>query len=526
VTGPSKTREAFSSHIYGFTIFDGYPPPLVGHVVYIDHNEIRGWTEAAVVVQMYATLDAELMSDGLLFDCAAHVQRPAANVHVIANYIHHNQLTGEGYGVVLIQEGYAEIIGNVFDENRHAIASDGTPSAGYIARNNVVTGTFSGEQAFDMHGTTADPHYGGIGGGQVDISSNTFLRIPDWAFASRGEACAQESFANNFVVNRNLAQSIEWFHPKNSQEQKCQAELHVEKAKYVKHDSSCGNMAHAPPLSPPAWLTLPAGTQFNAPNPTNRLGTGDFDGDGYDDLFLATGAGWYYSPSGATEWRFLSGHTERLDKLLLGDFDGDGRTDVLSKIGDQWFISWGGLSDWELFNQLDKSQDAVSEYAVGHFVSPQSTDLFHANGHNWFISAGGRAAFSEINTSSYRIANLRFGDFDGDGKTDVLGFEAGRWRISSGAASAWSTQPLNPNQLSTSVADLVVGDFDGDGQPDIAQGTRYSSAGRSPWTSLLKMDVSKAVAPPGHFRAGLAIQIATFVDNSISIASMPCCELR
>jgi hypothetical protein len=80
------------------------------------------------------------------------------------------------------------------------------------------------------------------------------------------------------------------------------------------------------------------------PNPTNHLGVGDFDGDGVQDLFLATGITPYYSSAGKTEWRFLSAKTEKLNDIRFGDFDADGRTDVFTQIGDDWMVSWGGVS--------------------------------------------------------------------------------------------------------------------------------------------------------------------------------------
>ena len=48
-------------------------------------------------------------------------------------------------------------------------------------------------------------------------------------------------------------------------------------------------------------------------NPTNHFGVGDFDGDGADDLFLTTGAAWYYSPAAKAEWRFLSSKKDTID---------------------------------------------------------------------------------------------------------------------------------------------------------------------------------------------------------------------
>jgi len=77
-----------------------------------------------------------------------------------------------------------------------------------------------------------------------------------------------------------------------------------------------------------------------------EFGAGDFDGDGKDDVFLATGSAWYYSSGAKTEWRFLNNSAVRLDKLVLLDYDGDGRTDVLRKGRGGWSASLGGVTGW------------------------------------------------------------------------------------------------------------------------------------------------------------------------------------
>ena len=73
--------------------------------------------------------------------------------------------------------------------------------------------------------------------------------------------------------------------------------------------------------------------QFLAPNPTNRPGVGDFEGEGTQDLFLATGVAWYYAPAGKAEWHYLNAQTDKIDTLLFGDFDADGRMDVFTQHG-------------------------------------------------------------------------------------------------------------------------------------------------------------------------------------------------
>jgi hypothetical protein len=61
------------------------------------------------------------------------------------------------------------------------------------------------------------------------------------------------------------------------------------------------------------------------------------------------------------------------------------------------------------------------------------------------------------------LSDLRFGEFTGDGITDVLAVVSGRWQISGGARSAW--EPLNA--LSDSVPNLFIGNVDGVGSGDI-----------------------------------------------------------
>ncbi|MGH7469781.1 MAG: hypothetical protein ACRENP_17670 [Longimicrobiales bacterium] len=54
-----------------------------------------------------------------------------------------------------------------------------------------------------------------------------------------------------------------------------------------------------------------------------ELGVGDFDGDGADDVFQATGTVWVFSARGRSDWRHLNKNPGHLSRLLLGDFDGE-----------------------------------------------------------------------------------------------------------------------------------------------------------------------------------------------------------
>jgi len=209
------------------------------------------------------------------------------------------------------------------------------------------------------------------------------------------------------------------------------------------------------------FMVEPSPPQFSQPNPTQALGVGDFDGDGGQDLFLATGTAWYYAPQGVAEWRLLNDHPDRLDALLFGDFDGDGRTDVLGKNGRRLVASWGGASDWDTINHTDAP---LRDLAIGDFDASGQADIFHADGHSWFV-AYDNGPFVEVNTSSFRVDELRFGDFDGSGTTDVFGVVDRAWRVSYSATSGWT---LLRTRLSNTVNSLHVADFDGNGTADIA----------------------------------------------------------
>ncbi len=152
--------------------------------------------------------------------------------------------------------------------------------------------------------------------------------------------------------------------------------------------------------------------------------------------------------------------------------------------GGRILVSWGGVSTFEVLNAAPAGGVFITDFAVGEFVSDfpgdRRHDLFFARGGSWYVSSGGSASFVEVNTSSKGIAEMRFGDFDGDGFTDVFAIESNVWKVSYSATSMWT--PLAAS-LTSSVDDLFVADFDGDGHADIGKITDIQSSGISNVTS-------------------------------------------
>lgn len=423
---------------------DDLCPPLIAidavdrYTAWISDNEIFNWPGEAVDVR----------GDEDTAECQSSTR--GYRLQVVRNYIHHNQRNPLGYGVKVNDGGFALVEGNTFDWNRHSIAGDGSAPSGYYARYNYVLSggsryggfaTYKGsyQQHFDMHGTGKDG-YGGVAGDFVEIRGNTVhgeqrygtvlgfgghTRPVYWL---RGDPCRTNQFRDNVLV-------------------------HDDEDAAVRADEDDGAAGRVAVLN----------NQFDT-DTSWSLAVGDFDRDGRDDLFQATGAAWYYSSGGVAEWRLLqAGRRETIDRLRFGDFDGDGDTDVFTATEGVWLISRGGTERWA---RLNTSSVPLEVLRFGDFDGDGKTDAFRASGSRWYYSPGAAGAWEPLAESAYTVEELRFGNFDGNNRTDVFGIENGEWAVAHDGDMGW--RRLN-SKLTSDLDSLVFGDFDGDGRTDIAQ---------------------------------------------------------
>jgi hypothetical protein len=498
----------------------GAPPlfsdtTLVEFIATIDHNEMSDWEEAGVSVSTPYTVDTSHQTCSFAgyisptkstsYPCGTTVpdalgtlvpiaedDATLANVRVSRNFMHHNERDSGGYGVEL-SRGLVE--GNTFLMNRHAITAGGEPHNEYRAANNLVLSNAPSygttvNQDFDMHGTDNPTHFvGGQGGYYVDIVGNTFLGTNRSTYWLRGWPSYSTDYHRN-ISREDQGTAVEFRH--------CWP--------------GCIDWSG---FQPPLNIF---DNQFKAADPTNNLKVGDFDADGRDDLFLATGTAWFFSPAGAREWRYLNSSTDTIDQLLIGDFDGDGRADVVALHGGQFVVSWGGISAWEVLNtnptggQLLLLPSAVTAMTVGDFDGDGRADIFWADGGTWWISYGGNTQFVQvIVASNILVKDLRFGDFNGDGTTDVFGVVNGKWEVRyapkgiRGFLGGW--EPM-PSSLTTAVDGLFVADFAGTGRAAVGRvcdgsfpaGSWCIAEGTLPnWRSYPLGLNSLSVAGVGHF---------------------------
>ena len=92
------------------------------------------------------------------------------------------------------------------------------------------------------------------------------------------------------------------------------------------------------------------------------------------------------------------------------------------------------------------------------------TDLFAKRGDQWVVLRDGQGTWENLATSNIPVDQLRFGDVDGDGRTDVLRLGPGKKVVfSSGGRESWKELTDGPEQGST----FQVADFNGDGRADL-----------------------------------------------------------
>ena len=242
------------------------------------------------------------------------------------------------------------------------------------------------------------------------------------------------------------------------------------------------------------WLSTGSGFsnntafQINADANWQIIGTGDFNGDGRADILWRSDVGtvtnWLGEPNGgfSNNWTNFNMHADASWHIIgTGDFNGDGRDDIMWRSDGGTITNWlaqpnGAFSNnWTNFNMhADASWHIIG---TGDFNGDGRADiLWRSDGGtitNWLAQPNGGFANNSANFTinagtNWHISGI--GDFNGDGLSDML------WRSDSGTVTDWLGQSnggfFNNWANFTVQADaswhiIDTGDFNGDGLDDV-----------------------------------------------------------
>jgi len=217
--------------------------------------------------------------------------------------------------------------------------------------------------------------------------------------------------------------------------------------------------------------------------------------------------------------------------VASGDVNGDGRTDVvwggwgLTPIGGGYLGIFGYLHVF--LQEPSGTLAAPVEYSLGQNRYPRSLAVADVNGDGRADvvvgnspngdpprsvgvllqnAQGGLDAMVEYPTP--RACQVATGDFDHDGRTDVVAVCSGGADVFLQTAGGSLSGPTSIDVLSHSYTDVAVGDFNGDGRDDLALGGESSWGPNTPTVALLLQQPGGGFGPPDFRNVGGAMMVA------------------
>jgi Ca2+-binding RTX toxin-like protein len=324
--------------------------------------------------------------------------------------------TGVQLTIGTANTGHHELVENDFNGDGRSDILWRSSSTGQIVDWLATSSSgFNGNGPNSSHFVSADWQVAGTGDfngdGRVDILwRNTDGRISDWLGTANGDfvgngAHSIAAVSNSWQVaatgdfNGDGREDILWRNPTTGQIADWLANANG-------NGGFTGNGAHSAASIDPVWQVA---------------GTGDFNGDGIDDILWrnsSTGriADWLGKPDasgGFTGNGANSGNTVDLAWQVagIGDFNGDGHSDILwrnsstGQVNDWLGTATGGFADnsahastilstaWQVAEIGDFNGDGIDDILWRNTSTGQTTDwLGHANGDGGFIDNSAHAA--------------------------------------------------------------------------------------------------------------------------------------
>ena len=208
------------------------------------------------------------------------------------------------------------------------------------------------------------------------------------------------------------------------------------------------------------------------PSSFSIIGQHDFNGDGKADVLWRDSSGnvsmWLMNGAAVGSAAAVGNLTSNWTLSGTGDLNGDGKGDLLWRDSNTgtvavWFMNGATIASTASFGALPSTWTIVGD-ANGEILWRDSSGDIAL----WGVQGGQVTSSSGLGTVTGNFVVQGVGDFNGDGKLDIL------WRdTNSGALSIWFT---NGTQVTSgaSVGTLPsnwsvaqVGDYNGDGKSDI-----------------------------------------------------------
>lgn len=251
---------------------------------------------------------------------------------------------------------------------------------------------------------------------------------------------------------------------------------------------------------------------------------GDFNGDGKDDLLIHNGTGIMIYRSNGSQLDLVFSEVEKVpsargkwgwqfqadDQFFVADFNGDGKDEVVVFNATNWgshkYLALLVDDGKDGLKRISRYHNEISgwplrpndRFFVADFNGDGKKDLFVFNSKDWSVPYFGmlRSTGTGFVVEQRYEGNIRWimkpddqffvGDFDGNGKDDLLVFNSKNWSrryaglfISTGTSLGYRrlfTDTISSWQLQTD-DQFYVGDFNGDGKDDlfIFNGTNWKN---------------------------------------------------
>lgn len=266
-------------------------------------------------------------------------------------------------------------------------------------------------------------------------------------------------------------------------------------------------------FTPAPGLPTTVGDSFQI---VDSLATGDFNGDGIQDIAVGV-SGSYYGPgvlvvllgNGDGTFKKLPGVTlaQQSASPTTGDFNRDGITDlaIVDYYGSQVAIYLGNGDG--TFQQApnspltvgpeatgavaaDLNGDGILDLAVANLISPLS------NGTITILLGAGDGTFTPVSASptvGNNPYNIAYGDFNGDGKADLATANNGDDTVSYllGNGDGTFLPTIASTYLGQFTTYLATGDINGDGLTDVVAVTQSPALGNSSFDGLASVLLSQ-----------------------------------